>query len=122
MPHRYLLAAALALLAGYAAHAQSPAQAPVSPAPAEGARTGNRPDVSSTAADFRPGMIVRDESGAVIGPITRVGQTAEGAPAVVVNMDGRPVNLSPNILTRDTSGDGALSSMSKAEIRSASAR
>jgi hypothetical protein len=78
--------------------------------------------VSAAAPDFRPGLIVRDPAGAIIGPITRVAQTANGATAVEVDLDGHRVSLSPSILMLKPSGDGVLSSMTKAEIRAASAR
>jgi len=67
-------------------------------------------------------MLVRDPSGIIVGRITRVGQTAEGETAVEVDLDGRRVNLSPNVLSVDASGTGARSSMAKAEIQGASAR
>jgi sRNA-binding protein len=67
-------------------------------------------------------MLVKDPSGLTLGPITRVGQTADGATAVEVAVDGRRVSLSPSILSLNASGDGATSSMSKAEIQAAQAR
>jgi hypothetical protein len=127
MRYENLLGAVAALAIGQAAQAQPPAPAPppsqpVSPAPSEEAPTGDQADVSATAADFRPGMAVKDPSGLTIGRITRVGQTPEGETVVEVDLDGRPVNLSPSVLSLNASGDAALSSMTKAEIRAADAR
>jgi len=122
MRHEFLFAAILALSIGPAAQAQPPPSEPISPTPAEEARTGDPADVSAVAADFRPGMSVEDPSGAVIGSITRVAQTAAGATAVEINLDGRRVSLAPTILSLSARGDRARSSMTKAEIEAASAR
>jgi hypothetical protein len=122
MRHRYLFAAVLVLSIGPAAQAQPPPSEPVSPTPAEEARTGDQADVSAVAADFRPGMLVKDPSGFTVGSITRVTQTANGATAVEVDVDGRRMSLAPSILSLNARGDGALSSMTKAEIQAASAR
>lgn len=124
MRHGYLLGAVLALSLSADAQGQPapPPSPPVSPTPPEDAPTGDQSDASATVGDFRPGMIVKDPAGLTVGPITRVAQTAEGATAVEVNLDGRRVSLSPNVLTLSPAGDGALSSMTKAEIQAASAR
>lgn len=124
MRHGYLLSAILALSIGAAAQAQPrpPPSQPISPTSPEEAQTGEQADASVTAADFRPGMLVKDPSGVIVGRITHVGQTAEGETAVEVDLDGRRVNLSPNILSVDVSGSGARSSMTKAEIQGSSAR
>jgi hypothetical protein len=122
MQHGCVLGAVVALSIGPAARAQPPPSNPISPAPAETAPAGEQSDVGAVAPDFRPGMVVRDPSGATIGPITRVAQTADGAAAVEVDLDGRRVSLSPSILMLKPSGDGVLSSMTKAEIRAAAAR
>lgn len=122
MRQAYLLGAVLALSIGPAAHALPPPAEPVSPAPAEAAPTAAPSDVSAVAPDFRPGLVVKDPSGLTIGPITRVAQTADGVTAVEVNLDGRRVSLSPSVLMLKPSGDGVVSSMTKAEIRGASAR
>ena len=122
MRNAHLLGAFLALSIGPAAIALPPPAEPVSPAPAEAAPAGEHSDVSAVAPDFRPGLVVKDPSGLTIGPITRVAETAEGATAVEVDLDGRRVSLSPSILMLNPSGDGVLSSMTKAEIRGATAR
>ena len=122
MRHAFLLTALLALSAGPAAQGQPTPAPPISLTSPEEAQTGDQADVSATVADFRPGMLVRDPSGLTVGRITRVGQTAEGATAVEVDLGGRRVNLSPSILSVDASGNGARSSMTKAEIQGSSAR
>jgi hypothetical protein len=124
MRHSYLLGAILALSIGPAAQAQprAPPSQPISPTSSEEAQTGDQADASATVADFRPGMLVKDPSGVIVGRITRVGQAAEGETAVEIDLDGRRVNLSPNILSVDVSGSGARSSMTKAEIQGSSAR
>jgi hypothetical protein len=119
---RHLIGAIVISFIGFAAQAQPPPSNPISPAQPEAARTGDPADVSATLAAFRPGMLVKDASGVTVGPIRRVGQTADGAAAVEVELDGRAVSLSPHILTVNETGDGALSSMTKAEIKAASAR
>jgi len=122
MRHGHILGAILALSIGSAARAQPPPSEPISPTPAEGAEIGDQPEVSAVAADFRPGMVVKDASGRTIGSITRVDQTADGATAVEANIDGRRVSLSPAVLSLNASGTGALSSMTRAEILAALAR
>jgi hypothetical protein len=122
MRYGCFIAAILGLSIGPAAQAQPPPAEPVSPTPVEEARTGEPADVSAVAADFRPGMSVEDPSGAIIGSITRVAQTAEGATAVEVDLDGRRVSLAPTVLSLNARGDRVLSSMTKAEIEAASAR
>ena len=122
MRHGFLLGPVLALATGYAAHAQTPPGQPVNPTPSEQAPTGEQPDASAKVAGFRPGMIVKDASGSTIGPITRVGQTAEGVAAIEVDLNGRRVSLSPTVLTLSTTGDTVMSSMSKAELQAASGR
>jgi hypothetical protein len=124
MRHGFLPATIAALVAGQAVWAQPPSSPsePVSPTPSEDEQAGDKPDTRASTADFLPGMQVKDPSGLTIGTITRVGQTAEGATAVEVTLDGRTVNLSPSILTLDGSGRTASSSMTKAEILAAHAR
>ena len=122
MRHGHIIGVVLVLSIGASAQTRPPPSEPVSATPAEGAQTGDQSDVSTVADDFPPGMLVKDPSGLTVGPITRIAQTPGGATAVEVSLDGRRVSLSPRILSLNASGDGALSSMSKAEIQAAQAR
>ncbi|MDP3747469.1 MAG: hypothetical protein Q8Q88_10530 [Phenylobacterium sp.] len=67
-------------------------------------------------------MVVKDSAGVTVGTITRVGKTADGAAAVAVNVDvdGKTVNLASSTLNLSPTGDAAVSSMTKAQIKAAS--
>lgn len=125
MLRAFFLGATLATL-GYAAQAQSnmssssappQSQAPADQAPAEQSSAQTSPDAPTTA---KPGMVVKDASGATVGTVVKVGKTASGQTAVVVNVDGKAVSLATNMLT--PAGDGLLSSVSKEEIKAAAAK
>jgi hypothetical protein len=112
------LGAALATTMGYAAQAQSDTApsgvAPQSQAPAQAAADANTPNTA------KPGMVVKDASGATVGTVVQVGQATNGLSAVVVNIDGKPISLAANMLT--PAGDGLVSSLSKDEIKAAAAK
>lgn len=120
------LGAALATTLGYAAQAQSDkspsgaapqSQAPTDQAPADQSSTQTSADTATTA---KPGMVVKDSSGATIGTVVKVRKAANGKMAVVVNIDGKPVTVASNMLT--PAGDGLVSSMSKDELKAAAAK
>ncbi len=115
------LGATLATTLGYAAQAQpdpsSSSASPQSQAPADQAATQAGANAPSTA---KPGMVVKDASGATVGTVVQVGQASNGQSAVVVNIDGKPISLAANMLT--PAGDGLVSSMSKDEIKAAAAK
>jgi len=97
------------------------AQAQVSSSPPPGA--AKPPAAAATAPDpaLKPGMPVKDATGAMIGSITQVGQTADGTPAVVVSVDGKPVGLPASVLTVASNGAEATASVTKAQIQGAAA-
>ena len=66
-------------------------------------------------------MAVKDTTGAVVGSITQVGKTADGTPAVVVNIDGKPVGLPASMFTLAQNGSEVVSSATKAQIEAAAA-
>jgi len=115
------LGATLAATLGYAAQAQpdtsSPGAAPQSQAPADQAAPQPGANTPTTA---KPGMVVKDTSGATVGTVVQVGQASNGQSAVVVNIDGKPISLAANMLT--PAGDGLVSSMSKDDIKAAAAK
>jgi hypothetical protein len=73
---------------------------------------------SDADAVVKPGMTVRDDTGATVGTVTQVGKTAAGESAVVVNVDGQPFTLAASRLSA-SGGGGLVSSMTKAEIKGA---
>jgi hypothetical protein len=107
----FLLGGALSASIGGYALAQTAATQPPSAPPAAGAT------VDSAVANVKPGTVVKDANGATVGTVVRVGQTNDGQIAVVVSVDGQPVNLASNILT--PAADGLVSSMTKAQIMAA---
>jgi hypothetical protein len=128
MSRALFLGSALAMTLGYAAHAQSamppsgasaPSQAPADQAPADQSAAPSSAD-TPTATTAKPGMVVKDSSGATVGTVVNVGKAANGLMAVVVNIDGKPVSLAANMLT--PAGSGLVSSMTKAEIKAAAAK
>jgi hypothetical protein len=108
---------ALAFSVGLAAHAQDPASQQVNP---PSATAPPATDANATATKFKAGMTVKDSSGATIGKIIKVGKTTtDGTAAVAVNIDGKTVNLATSTLTLSPTGDTVVSSMTKAQIKSA---
>ncbi len=117
MIRTFLCAGALALSLGGSAMAQRPVNsAPASPpepaAPAQ-------PTATNPGGPFTPGMPVKDSSGETIGTINRVGRTADGAPAVELNVDGKPVTMALAALTLADAGDHAVTSATKAQVEAA---
>jgi hypothetical protein len=136
MSRALICATALVLSLGALAQAQSatpPAggASPASPdasSPAASPDTSAAPDTSAssaasaaTAQDFKPGMPVKDSSGAAVGTIKRVGQTPTGTPAAEVTVDGKPIVLALADLTLAPTKDHAITSKSKAEIQAQTA-
>jgi hypothetical protein len=121
-----LLGASFALAIGAAAEAQ-PSMPPSDTAPpsdsAPPPADATAPSASQAGVDAamvaKPGMVVKDNAGATVGTVVQAGQTAEGVHAVVVQVDGSPFTLAANTLT--PTGDGLVSSMSKAQIKAAAA-
>jgi hypothetical protein len=65
---------------------------------------------------YKTGGTIKDAQGQVIGTIAKVVKTPDGATTVSVNVDGQNVNLPASNLTPGADG-GAVSSMSKAQIK-----
>ena len=142
MKRAFLYGAALALTLGFAAQAQdapqtapdatpaAPASEPAAPPtaatpPANPDPTAKGPadassDVSATVA-FKAGQAVTDASGGAVGKIARVGKTADGTDAVEVDIDGKKVSLPASALSMSPTGNGVVSSMTKADILAAQA-
>ena len=120
---RLLFCASLLALTAGVASAQPPATTTAPPPAAPPAATASAPaastppaaDASATSA-FRAGMPVKDAQGGLVGSIARVIKTPDGATTFSVSVDGRNVNLPGNALTLSPTGDGAISTMSKAQI------
>jgi len=119
MQRALLIGAALALSAGLAqaqpapAPSAAPTAAPAAPAaPAASAAVG---------AGLKTGMPVKDASGAPVGTISKLGKTADGAAAVMVNVDGKDIGLLASNLTVDPSGAQAVSSVTKAQLTASAA-
>jgi hypothetical protein len=114
-----LYGAALALLVAAGARAQD-SQPVGPPAPAASSATEAAANAAAKASVFKSGMIVRDPKGAVVGRIVEVRTTDDNRSAVVVDIDGQPIELSPALLTLGPAGDQALASMRKSDIERAS--
>jgi hypothetical protein len=128
MSRTFVCATALALSLGGLAHAQGagsyaapPAAAPATP---DASSAPASPDTSATpaassAADFKPGMPVKDGAGQTVGTIKRVGQTSTGTPAAELTVDGKPIVLALADLTLAPTGKEAISKRSKSELKAA---
>jgi hypothetical protein len=84
-----------------------------------GAQPSAQPPAGSAepaAPRFTVGMVVKDSAGVVIGPITEIGQTSDGAVALLLNVDGRPIGVLATSLKITPGGDQAISSMTKAQV------
>lgn len=112
-----LLGVSLATTLGFAAHAQTMPAPDQNTAPPPTADEAGAPASANAASGARAGMTVTDSSGATIGKITQVGQTADGQSAVVIDVDGKPFTVAANTLS--PSGAGMVSSMTKAQIKAA---
>jgi hypothetical protein len=122
-----LMGAGMATVVGLAAQAQpgmpEPAQSTGQPPSgytpedkAQDARNAAQPDTGA-APVARPGMVVRDPNGDVVGTIVQVGQTGDGVSAVVVQVDGQPFTMAASTLT--PAKGGFVSSMTKSQIKAA---
>ncbi len=110
----------------------SPAPSPPRPRPPRQPRRRQRPrprpplptpavpaTVPVSAEDLKAGMTVKDPAGAIVGPVTRVGKTADGKDAVLVNIDGKDVGLPASILSKAQDGSSLVSSATKDQILAA---
>lgn len=114
----FVLGSAMALAAGSLALAQTltpPSPPPTPSATPQGSVNPPRP------IGLKTGMAVTDKDGARVGTVTQIGHTAEGAPAVLLNVDGKTIGVPQSILTVSPAGDHAVSSVSKAQIIAAGA-
>jgi hypothetical protein len=68
---------------------------------------------------LKPGMAVIDRRGARVGIVQQVGQTRDGKPAVIVNMDGTPIKVATSKLKITGGGDEARISLTRSQIRTA---
>jgi len=128
MSRTLICATALVLSLGGLAQAQSagPPAGSASPdasSPAASPDASAAPDAASSSAaspaaaqDFKPGMPVKDSSGAAVGTIKRVGQTPTGVAAAEVTVNGKPIVLALADLTLAPTKDHAISTKSKAEL------
>jgi hypothetical protein len=124
MSRTLICATALVLALGGLAQAQS--AGPAAATPPASPDTSAAPDASSSSAtsaaaaqDFKPGMPVKDSSGAAVGTIKRVGQTPNGVAAAEVTVDGKPIVLALADMTLSPTKDQAITTKSKAEIQAA---
>lgn len=118
-----LIGTILALAAGTAAYGQdrmAPTDRGGKDAPPTTADEAGE-DASATVAALQPGMVVKDVKGETVGTIQRVTQSADGRAAVILDVDGQPVNLAPTELLPASDGAGATSAMTKAQIKAAAA-
>lgn len=110
--------AALSLIAGLAM-AQPPATtSPANPATVNPPTAAAPPgaDTTASASPYRVGGQVKDGQGQLIGQISKVVKTPDGATTVSVMVDGRNVNLPASNLTPAGTDGGAVSAMTKAQI------
>lgn len=110
-----LIAVSLALAAPLA-------QAQVGAPPAKTPIPGSSPSASvnpPTMAGLKPGMPVKDSTGAMIGVITHVGQTTAGKPMVGLKIDDQQVVVPAGDLTVSQATGQAVTSMTKAQLQAA---
>jgi hypothetical protein len=113
MHRKVLLGGIAALGAAFAADAQvgaPPAGRPIPGAPP--AAAVNPP----TTAGLKAGMVVKDTNGAVVGAISKVGQTPDGRPSVTLQVEGRQVAVLAASLSADQGGKQAVSSQTRAQL------
>jgi hypothetical protein len=112
--HRLLLGAALAISIGAAAQAQYTAPG----APFAALKLTPASLDSQVVSNLAPGMVVWDAAGAKVGIITHVGQRMpDGRPAVALSVDDKMVMVPASTLMVAEAGKGAISSVTKAEIK-----
>ena len=113
------------MLMGGAAQAQTAATtseqatppAASSTAPAAAAAT---PVTPATLDSLKPGLEVKDATGASIGTVVKAGTASNGQAAVVVKVDGKDVSLPATLFSMN--GDSVTSSVTKAQIQAAMAK
>jgi hypothetical protein len=118
MHRKLILATMFSLGAGLAAHAQN--SAPSAAPPPSGAAGSTAPGAAATTA-LKAGMVVKDTAGAMVGTISQVGQTPDGKPAAMLNVDGQPIAILASNLTVDPSGAQAVSTYTKAQLLASAA-
>jgi hypothetical protein len=129
MQRTFLLGAALTLACSGAALAQ-PAPATTAPAAAPPAATPPPASTQAPSSSVNPpastglktGMVVKDGSGATVGTIAQIGQTADGRAAVMLNVDGKQIGILASNLSPGQSGAEAVSSLTKAQIQASAAQ
>jgi hypothetical protein len=114
----FLLGSALALATGTLALGQT--LAPPSPPPTPSATPQGSVNPPRSIG-LKTGMAVTDKNGARVGTVAQIGHTAEGAPAVLLDVDGKKIGVPESILTVDPAGDHAVASVTKAQIVTAGA-
>jgi hypothetical protein len=129
MRNTVLCGLAAALLLGGVAQTQAQAQTAAGPAetaqpPAATATAPAAPAAAAatpaTADSLKPGLEIKDPTGASIGTVVKAGKASNGQTAVVVSMDGKEVSLPLNLFSMN--GEGVTSSVTKAQIQAAMAK
>jgi hypothetical protein len=99
----------ISLAGGLPAYAQAPGVADTgAPAPAP-------------AGVLKPGMAVKDRTGAMVGVIREVAKTADGRPVVVISVDGQPISTLASNLKLNPNQTEAISAYTKAQLQAAAA-
>ena len=75
-----------------------------------------------TTAGLKPGMAVKDRSGAIIGTISEVGVTSGGRPMAQVLVDGRQILTPAANLSSANNGAFAATPLSKAQLLATAVR
>jgi hypothetical protein len=137
MKRTVLLGSALALSFGFAAIAQPASQSPTAAKPSSSvpsappAASVNPPgptaapaspapaSATDAAAALKEGMVVKDSTGAAVGTIAQIGKTPDGAPAAVLDVDGKKIGVLASSLTPQ--GGQVISAATKAQLLAASA-
>jgi hypothetical protein len=119
MQRSFLIGSALALSVAWTAYAQPAAPTGAPPPAATGAPAPPAPPSANVAASaLKQGMVVKDTTGSTVGTISKIGQTADGQAAVMINVDGKEVGLLASNLTVDPTGTSATSAVTKAQLAS----
>jgi hypothetical protein len=84
------------------------AQGGAAPAPIAPAHDGHR---------LRPGMTVTDQAGARVGVIAALSHTRDGAPAVVLDVNGARFRVRASRFKVSASGDQAITTLTASDIR-----
>ncbi len=118
MMRTVLCGAVFALSLGGLAAAQSQA-GPRGADPGAGAAPSPAAPAADAAQGLKPGMTVKDSTGATIGTINRIGHTSDGTPAAELNVDGKAVPMVLAALSLAPEGDHAVIALTKAQIQAA---